>query len=43
MLNQQYREFLISNILEWQNNDKFNLEDLAKMSIRELEIIFDNI
>lgn len=43
MNNQEYREFLINHILEWQKTEKFNREDLAKMSIRALEIIFDNV
>lgn len=43
MNNQDYKQFLINNILEWQNHQQFKREDLEKMSIRALEIIHDNI
>ena len=43
MNNQEYKQFLISNILEWQKQRKFSREDLERMSIRALEIIHDNI
>ncbi len=43
MNNQEYKQFLINNILEWQNQQQFKREDLEKMSIRALEIIFDNV
>lgn len=43
MDNQKYREFLINHILEWQKPGQFSREDLEKKSIRELEIIFDNV
>lgn len=43
MNNQEYKQFLINNILEWQNQQQFKREDLEKMSIRALEIIHDNI
>lgn len=43
MNNQEYKQFLINNILEWQKQSKFSREDLEKMSIRALEMIHDNI
>ncbi len=43
MDNQEYKQFLINNILEWQKQEQFKHEDLEKMSIRALEIIFDNV
>ncbi len=43
MNNQEYKQFLINNILEWQIQQQFKREDLEKMSIRALEIIHDNI
>ena len=39
----EYKKFLIENILAWQKNGQFTAEDLAKMSIRALEIIHDNV
>ena len=43
MNNQEYREFLINHIMWWQKPGQFKREDLEKMSIRALEIIFDNV
>lgn len=39
----EYKKFLIENILKWQKNGQFTAEELAKMSIRALEIIHDNV
>ena len=43
MSNAEYKEFLITNILEWQTNNQFTKEELNKMTIRTLERIHDNI
>lgn len=43
MDNKDYKNMLIENILEWQKNGQFTAEDLAKMSIRALERIHDNV
>ena len=43
MNNVEYKEFLITNILEWQPNNQFTKEELNKMTIRTLERIHDNI
>ena len=43
MNNAEYKEFLITNILEWQTNNQFTKEELSKMTIRTLERIHDNI
>lgn len=40
---QDYKKFLIDNIMSWQTKDQFNREELEKKSIRALEIIHDNI
>lgn len=41
--NVKYKNFLITNILEWQTNNQFTKEELSKMTIRTLERIHDNI
>lgn len=38
-----YKEDLIKNILNWQQNNQFTYEELAAKSIRSLEIINDHI
>ena len=43
MNNAEYKEMLISNILEWQTNNQFTREELEKKPIRVLERIHDNI
>jgi len=43
MNTQEYKKFLINNILEWQKNGQFTREQLEEMTIRALERIHDNI
>lgn len=43
MSNREYKEMLISHILEWQTKEQFTKEQLEKKSIRMLEIIYDNV
>lgn len=43
MTNQEYREMLIKNILEFQTRGQFTEEQLKKKSIRALENIHDNV
>jgi hypothetical protein len=39
----EYKEMLISNILEWQKQNQFTYEELKAKPIRVLEIIHDNV
>lgn len=39
----EYKNMLIENILAWQKGGQFTAEELAKKSIRALEIIHDNV
>lgn len=43
MTNTEYKEMLISNILEWQTRNQFTKEELQKKPIRVLEVIHDNV
>ena len=43
MTNAEYREMLIDGILEFQTKQQFTKEYLKKLSIRSLEIIYDNV
>ena len=43
MDNKEYKEMLISGILEFQTKSQFSREDLKKKSIRTLEKIYDNV
>ena len=43
MTNTEYKEMLISNILEWQTKNQFTKEELQKKPIRVLEVIHDNV
>ena len=43
MTMQDYKKFLIDNILSWQTANQFTREELEKKSVRALEIIHDNI
>ena len=43
MTNAEYKEMLISNILEWQTRNQFTKEELQKKPIRVLEVIHDNV
>lgn len=43
MTNKEYREMLISCILDYQTKRQFTGEELRKKSIRTLEIIYDNV
>ena len=39
----EYKEFLIDNILEFQTKNQWTRDELAKKSIRVLEIIHDYV
>lgn len=39
----EYKKFLVDGILEFQTEQIFTRKQLEKMSIRALEIIFDNV
>ncbi len=43
MSNEEYREMLIEGILEFQIKRQFTREYLEKLSIRSLEIVYDNV
>lgn len=43
MTNKEYREMLISGILDYQTKGQFTEEELRKKPIRTLEIIYDNV
>ena len=43
MTNKEYREMLISGILDYQTKGPFTEEELRKKPIRTLEIIYDNV
>lgn len=43
MTNQEYKQMLIKNILEWQTKGQFTRGELEKKPIRSLEIIHDNV
>ena len=43
MSNKEYKEMLISNILEWQKNNQFTREELEQKPVRVLERIHDNV
>lgn len=43
MTNKEYKEMLISGILDYQTQRQFTEEELKKKSIRTLEIIYDNV
>lgn len=43
MSNEEYREMLIEGILEFQTRGQFSREYLEELSIRSLEIIYDNV
>ena len=40
---QDYKKFLIDNILSWQKDGQFTREELEQKSVRALEIIHDYI
>lgn len=43
MTNKEYREMLISGILDYQTKGQFTEKELRKKPIRTLEIIYDNV
>ena len=43
MTNVEYREMLISGILEYQTKEQFTREELEKKPTRTLERIYDNV
>ena len=43
MTNTEYREMLISGILDYQTKGRFTEEELRKKPIRTLEIIYDHV
>jgi len=43
MTNKEYKEWLISCILEWQSGNVFTRESLEKKTTQVLERIFDNV
>lgn len=43
MTNAEYKEMLISDILEWQTRNQYTREELERKSIRALERIYDNV